>query len=195
MHFAAGGLKPCLDHQSLLWTFESLSYKHHTQAVQPQRYSDLSWLLQALEKLSHEHPAACLRHGGLLATLSYLDFFQTGVQRVAVATAANMCRCLTSENTEAVSSAVPMLTSLLQYSVGGLQSASYSQSCPRTNGCIPSPQPCCSHRRGFTLCNSPAAMSLYLAAILNMGVLHTALLLHCGNFSCALWLLYPQRQS
>eukprot|EP00891_Asterochloris_glomerata_P005589 jgi/Astpho2/5589/e_gw1.00079.2.1_t len=72
--------------------------------------------LQALEKLSHEHPAACLRHGGLLATLSYLDFFQTGVQRVAVATAANMCRFLTSENTEAVSSAVPMLTSLLQYS-------------------------------------------------------------------------------
>lgn len=90
------------------------------------RLSDIlttSCLLQALEKLSHEHPAACLRHGGLLATLSYLDFFQTGVQRVAVATAANMCRFLTSENTEAVSSAVPMLTSLLQYSVGGLQSA------------------------------------------------------------------------
>jgi hypothetical protein len=45
---------------------------------------------QALEKLSHEHPAACLRAGGLLAVLSYLDFFATGVQRVAVATASNM---------------------------------------------------------------------------------------------------------
>lgn len=73
--------------------------------------------MQALEKISHEHPAACLRSGGLLASLSYLDFFQTGVQRVAVATAANMCRCVTSEHTEAVASAIPMLTNLLQYQV------------------------------------------------------------------------------
>jgi len=72
---------------------------------------------QALEKISHEHPAACLRHGGLLASLSYLDFFQTGVQRVAVATAANMCRSVTSENTDAVASAIPILTNLLQYQV------------------------------------------------------------------------------
>ena len=76
-----------------------------------------SWHVQALEKISHEHPAACLRHGGLLASLSYLDFFQTGVQRVAVATAANMCRSVTSENTEAVASAIPILTNLLQYQV------------------------------------------------------------------------------
>lgn len=73
--------------------------------------------MQALEKISHEHPAACLRHGGLLASLSYLDFFQTGVQRVAVATAANMCRCVSTEHTEAVASAIPMLTNLLQYQV------------------------------------------------------------------------------
>ncbi|KAL3152604.1 hypothetical protein ABBQ32_001622 [Trebouxia sp. C0010 RCD-2024] len=71
--------------------------------------------LQALEKISHEHPAACLRHGGLLASLTYLDFFQTGVQRVAVATAANMCRSITSENTDAVADAIPILTNLLQY--------------------------------------------------------------------------------
>ena len=77
--------------------------------------------MQALEKISHEHPAACLRHGGLLASLSYLDFFQTGVQRVAVATAANMCRCVTSEHTEAVASAIPMLTNLLQYQVSMLE--------------------------------------------------------------------------
>lgn len=36
--------------------------------------------LQALEKISFEHPTAVLRAGGLLAVLSYLDFFSTGVQ-------------------------------------------------------------------------------------------------------------------
>lgn len=36
--------------------------------------------LQALEKISHEHPTACLRAGILMAVLSYLDFFSTGVQ-------------------------------------------------------------------------------------------------------------------
>jgi hypothetical protein len=73
--------------------------------------------VQALEKLSHEHPQAVLRQGGLVAVLSYLDFFQTGVQRVAVATAATMCRSLTTDNIDAVSSAVPILTNLLQYQV------------------------------------------------------------------------------
>lgn len=75
--------------------------------------------VQALEKLSHEHPQAVLRQGGLVAVLSYLDFFQTGVQRVAVATAATMCRSLTTDNIDAVSSAVPILTNLLQYQVRG----------------------------------------------------------------------------
>ena len=46
--------------------------------------------------------------------LSYLDFFPTGVQRVAVTTAANMCRGLSSENADAVKAAVPLLTGLLQ---------------------------------------------------------------------------------
>jgi hypothetical protein len=36
--------------------------------------------LQALEKISREHPTACLRAGALMAVLSYLDFFSTGVQ-------------------------------------------------------------------------------------------------------------------
>ncbi|KAK9826455.1 hypothetical protein WJX81_000175 [Elliptochloris bilobata] len=71
--------------------------------------------LQALQKLSQEHPQAVLRQGGLMACLSFLDFFQTGVQRVAVATAANMCRGLTTANTDAVQTAVPILTNLLQY--------------------------------------------------------------------------------
>lgn len=36
--------------------------------------------LQALKKISQEHPTACLRAGALMAVLSYLDFFSTGVQ-------------------------------------------------------------------------------------------------------------------
>lgn len=71
--------------------------------------------LQALEKISHEHPTACLRAGALLAVLSYLDFFSTGVQRVAVSTAANICRQLPSDASDFVIEAVPILTNLLQY--------------------------------------------------------------------------------
>ena len=61
-----------------------------------------------------------LHQGGLLAVLSFLDFFQTSVQRIAVATAASMCRGLTSDSLEAVTAAVPILTNLLQYEVGRL---------------------------------------------------------------------------
>ena len=82
-----------------------------------QNYMYENLQLQALEKLSSEHAQACLRHGALLAVLSYLDFFQTSVQRVAVATAAHMCRGITTENTEAIKTAVPILTNLLQYQV------------------------------------------------------------------------------
>ncbi|KAL4436702.1 hypothetical protein ABPG75_003841 [Micractinium tetrahymenae] len=72
--------------------------------------------LQALEKLSHDHPASLLHNGALVAVLSYVDFFQTGVQRVAVATAANMCRGLSpSEHADAVTTAAPILINLLQY--------------------------------------------------------------------------------
>ncbi|KAG0597138.1 hypothetical protein M758_UG314500 [Ceratodon purpureus] len=71
--------------------------------------------LQALEKISSEHPTACLRAGALMAVLSFLDFFSTGVQRVAVRTAANMCRQLPSDATDFVTEAVPLLTNLLQY--------------------------------------------------------------------------------
>ncbi|KAL3701580.1 hypothetical protein R1sor_019602 [Riccia sorocarpa] len=71
--------------------------------------------LQALEKISHEHPTACLRAGALIAVLSYLDFFSTGVQRVAVSTAANICRQLPSDAADFVNEAIPILTNLLQY--------------------------------------------------------------------------------
>ena len=50
--------------------------------------------------------------------LSYLDFFPTGVQRTAVATAANICRGLSaSEHGDAVATAAPILIGLLQYQV------------------------------------------------------------------------------
>ncbi|KAJ7967163.1 E3 ubiquitin-protein ligase UPL3-like [Quillaja saponaria] len=79
-------------------------------------YMDLAeQSLQALKKISLEHPTACLRAGALMAVLSYLDFFSTGVQRVALSTAANMCKKLSSDAADFVMEAVPLLTNLLQY--------------------------------------------------------------------------------
>ena len=43
-------------------------------------YIDLAeQALQALEKLSHEHPLAILRAGGMLAVLQFVDFFAISV--------------------------------------------------------------------------------------------------------------------
>ncbi|KAK7409762.1 hypothetical protein VNO78_00055 [Psophocarpus tetragonolobus] len=79
-------------------------------------YMDLAeQSLQALKKISQEHPTACLRAGALMAVLSYLDFFSTGVQRVALSTAANMCKKLPPDAADFVMEAVPLLTNLLQY--------------------------------------------------------------------------------
>ncbi|AQK67594.1 Putative hect E3 ubiquitin ligase [Zea mays] len=50
-----------------------------------------------------------------MAVLSYLDFFSTGVQRVALSTAANICRKLPSDASEFVMEAVPLLTNLLNH--------------------------------------------------------------------------------
>lgn len=71
--------------------------------------------LQALEKLSHEHPGSLLQNGGLLAVLSYLDFFPSSVQRTAVATAALMCTALGPSHLSSVKDALPILCNLLQY--------------------------------------------------------------------------------
>eukprot|EP01113_Clastostelium_recurvatum_P006997 TRINITY_DN1321_c0_g1_i2.p1 TRINITY_DN1321_c0_g1~~TRINITY_DN1321_c0_g1_i2.p1 ORF type:complete len:1980 (+),score=516.89 TRINITY_DN1321_c0_g1_i2:142-6081(+) len=71
--------------------------------------------LQALEKLSNEHPAALLRSGALMAVLAYLDFFSTGVQRVAVATAANICKQVSSDLFDSmVVDSIPNITQLIQ---------------------------------------------------------------------------------
>lgn len=71
--------------------------------------------LQALEKLSHRHPGSLLRAGALTAVLLHIDFFQTGVQRVAAATAANICQGITEDHMEEVSDAAPILINLLSY--------------------------------------------------------------------------------
>ncbi|PPR97545.1 hypothetical protein GOBAR_AA23115 [Gossypium barbadense] len=71
--------------------------------------------LLALKMISQEHPTPCLRAGALMAVLLYLDFFATGVQRVALSTAANMCRNLPSDAADYVMDAIPPLTNLLQY--------------------------------------------------------------------------------
>jgi len=79
-------------------------------------YIDLAeQALTALEKLSREFPGPVLRAGGLLAVLSYIDFFSTGVQRTAASTAANLCRCVTSDAFSKVEDALPALYQLLSF--------------------------------------------------------------------------------
>mmetsp|Transcript_58754 Transcript_58754/g.97051 ORF Transcript_58754/g.97051 Transcript_58754/m.97051 type:complete len:1917 (+) Transcript_58754:53-5803(+) len=79
-------------------------------------YIDLAeQALQALEKLSHEHALCILRAGGMLAVLQYVDFFAMGVQRLAVSTAANLCRGLPVECAHLVTDAVPLLSGLLNH--------------------------------------------------------------------------------
>ena len=71
--------------------------------------------LTTLEKLSHDHPGPILRAGGLVAVLSFLDFFATGVQRSAVTTAANVCRGVPQDCFHFTVDAIPILTNLLRY--------------------------------------------------------------------------------
>ncbi|CAA0807744.1 E3 ubiquitin-protein ligase UPL3 [Striga hermonthica] len=79
-------------------------------------YMDLAeQSLQALKRISEEQPETCLRAGALVGVLSYLDFFPTGIQRVALSTAANICDGLPSDAADFVMEAVPTLTNLLQY--------------------------------------------------------------------------------
>lgn len=76
--------------------------------------------IQALEKLSHENAKALLREGALEALLGFIDFFQIGLQRVATATAANICEVIDeagdSQIYESVMAATPMLVNLLSSS-------------------------------------------------------------------------------
>ncbi|CAN8257322.1 unnamed protein product [Cochlearia groenlandica] len=71
--------------------------------------------LQALEKISREQPAACLNAGAIMAVLSFIDFFSTSIQRVAISTVVNICNNLPSESPSLFMDAVPILCNLLQY--------------------------------------------------------------------------------
>lgn len=71
--------------------------------------------LQALEKISLEHPVVCLEGGVIMAALSYIDFFSTSIQRVALSTIANICQKLPPNQTTSFMEAVPILCNLLQY--------------------------------------------------------------------------------
>lgn len=71
--------------------------------------------LQALGKIAAEHPGACLQAGGMCAVLSFLDFFPTSMQHVAVVTAANMANGASPSCIDQVKDTVPILTNLLQH--------------------------------------------------------------------------------
>eukprot|EP01044_Picomonas_judraskeda_P017498 COSAG03_NODE_3303_length_2093_cov_1.507523_1_plen_235_part_10 len=77
-------------------------------------YIDLAeQALLALGKLAEAQGRSLFRSGGLMAVLSYLDFFPTGVQRAAMTTAAAMCRQAPPDCFTMVKDAIPNLTGLL----------------------------------------------------------------------------------
>jgi E3 ubiquitin-protein ligase TRIP12 len=69
--------------------------------------------LSTLEKISLEYPASIVREGGLTACLSYLEFFATSTQRVAVNTAANCCQNLDLDSFPVVRDVMPILLNVL----------------------------------------------------------------------------------
>ncbi|KAF8118925.1 hypothetical protein N665_0002s0226 [Sinapis alba] len=95
--------------------------KHETLPALCQRLLTIEYLdvaeqcLQALEKISKDEPVACLNAGAIKAVLSFIDFFSTSLQRVAVSTVVNICRELSSESPSPFMDAVPILCNLLQY--------------------------------------------------------------------------------
>ncbi|KAH7513016.1 hypothetical protein FEM48_Zijuj12G0151700 [Ziziphus jujuba var. spinosa] len=79
-------------------------------------YLDLAeQCLQALEKISREQALACLQAGAIMAVLSFIEFFSTSIQRVAISTVVNICKKLPSECPSPFMEAVPILCNLLQY--------------------------------------------------------------------------------
>ncbi|KAK0641274.1 hypothetical protein B0T16DRAFT_335867 [Cercophora newfieldiana] len=69
--------------------------------------------LSTLEKISVEYPTSIVREGGLTACLSYLEFFATSTQRVAVTTAANCCRNIPEDSFPVIRDVMPTLLNVL----------------------------------------------------------------------------------
>ncbi|ESQ40197.1 hypothetical protein EUTSA_v10012430mg [Eutrema salsugineum] len=95
--------------------------RHETIPALCQRLLTIEYLdvaeqcLQALEKISRDQPVACLNAGAIMAVLSFIDFFSTSIQRIAISTVVNICRKLPSESPSPFMDAVPILCNLLQY--------------------------------------------------------------------------------
>lgn len=69
--------------------------------------------LSALHKLSIDHPQQIVTANGFQAVLSFIDFFSIGVQRVAAATACNLCRLPRTDALEMVGDVLPTMMKLL----------------------------------------------------------------------------------
>jgi E3 ubiquitin-protein ligase TRIP12 len=69
--------------------------------------------LSALEKLSVDYPQPIVRAGGFSAALEFIDFFSTGVQRVAAVTACNMCRGPPPDSMDMIVKVLPSMMDLL----------------------------------------------------------------------------------
>lgn len=80
------------------------------------QYIDLAeQTLSTLEKISEEVPSSIVREGGLMALLSYIDFFSFHVQRTAITAAANCCRSLSIESFDRVVEVIPIFKNILGY--------------------------------------------------------------------------------
>lgn len=80
------------------------------------QYIDLAeQTLSTLEKISEEVPSSIVREGGLMALLSYIDFFSFHVQRTAITAAANCCRSLSLESFDRVVEVIPIFKNILGY--------------------------------------------------------------------------------
>lgn len=78
------------------------------------QYIDLAeQSLSALEKLSTDFPHPIVRAGGFSAALSFIDFFSTGVQRVAASTVCNLCRSPPPDSMDMIVEVLPAMHQLL----------------------------------------------------------------------------------
>lgn len=79
--------------------------------------------LETLEKISATHPNGIVREGGLMAMLSYLDFFNIHAQRTAMNTVSNCCRRLQEEDFPLVRGSVPLISRMVLHPDHKLQEA------------------------------------------------------------------------
>ena len=79
-------------------------------------YIDLvEQILMILEKLSRDYYTTIVKYQGLSLALQYVDFFSSGMQRVCVNLAANLCRHLDLDATDQLRLALPSLINLMRY--------------------------------------------------------------------------------